>query len=210
MVGSLFGDTIKYTYKGEIKIKENVTFKRADDKYIHYISSSRTFNKIECKNVVEIISDNGDNIDFSCLNPSPVIEKEPDKKTVKTKPQNKPIPPSQFTARQVGGGFISIGAFTLYNTLNKECDNCTTTAGSANYLANEQALRNLQDFADEIKQSQEMGYIFIFLGGLFILLDKEDTKNSENVKPYSQNNSLNFNFQPTYQGANLTMSYDLD
>ena len=35
MVGSLFADTIKYTYKGELKVKENVTFKRADDKYIH-------------------------------------------------------------------------------------------------------------------------------------------------------------------------------
>ena len=76
MVGSLFADTIKYTYKGELKVKEDVTFKRADDKYIHYITSSKSFSKIECYNVVEIISENGDKIDFTCSEPSAVIKNE--------------------------------------------------------------------------------------------------------------------------------------
>ena len=52
MIGSLFADTIKYTYKGELKVKKDVTFKRADDKYIHYITSSKSFSKIECDKVV--------------------------------------------------------------------------------------------------------------------------------------------------------------
>ena len=61
IVGGLFADTIKYTYKGELKVKEDVTFKRADDKYIHYITSSKSFSKIECDKVVEITSATGNN-----------------------------------------------------------------------------------------------------------------------------------------------------
>ena len=76
MVGSLFADTIKYTYKGELKVKENVTFKKADDKYIHYITSAKSFNKIECDKVVEITSTKGENIEFSCSIETPPVEKE--------------------------------------------------------------------------------------------------------------------------------------
>ena len=80
MVGSLFADTIKYTYNGELMVKENITLKRVDNKYIHYITSSKSFSKIECDKVVEITSTNGENIEFSCSKPSTVIQKEPDKK----------------------------------------------------------------------------------------------------------------------------------
>ena len=76
IVGGLFADTIKYTYKGELKIKENVTYKRADDKYIHYITSSRTFSKIECNKVVEITSAKGENIEFSCSIKTTTVEQE--------------------------------------------------------------------------------------------------------------------------------------
>ena len=53
-------------------------------------------------------------------------------------------------------------------------------------------------------------YILMLVGGLFILFDKDDTGISENVQSAPQNQSLNFKFQPTYQGANLTMSYAFD
>ncbi len=74
MVGSLFADTIKYTYNGELMVKENITLKRVDNKYIHYITSSKSFSKIECDKVVEITSTNGENIEFSCSKPSTVIQ----------------------------------------------------------------------------------------------------------------------------------------
>ena len=122
LVCSLFADTIKYTYKGELKVKEDVTFQRADDKYIYYITSSKSFSKIECDKVVEITSTKGENIEFSCLKVSTVIQKEPDKKVSETNLNKKPIPTSNFTARQVGGGFISMGAFVLFNNLKKELD----------------------------------------------------------------------------------------
>ena len=189
MVGSLFADTIKYTYKDKLKVKENVTFDRADDQYIHYITSSRTFSKIQCNDVVEIISDNGDKIDFSCSKTSSIIEKTHNKKSS----EDKPISTKKFTKRQVGGAFISLGAFNLYNNLDKTCED----------LHHYQ----VESCFDDINESRKWGYVFIFLGGLLILFDSEDIGKSNNMNPPTKNQALNFNIQPAYQGANLTMSY---
>ena len=114
-----------------------------------------------------------------------------DKKGSEANLNKKPIPTSNFTARQVGGGFISMGAFVLYSTLSKECNDCTTTSSSSWQI--QKALNNLQKFSDEIKKSHKTGYILIFLGGLLILFDREDIGTSESVKPSTQNQSLNFN-----------------
>ena len=181
MVGSLFADTIKYTYKGELKVKKDVTFKRADDKYIHYITSSKSFSKIECDKVVEITSTKGENIEFSCLKVSTVIQKEPDKKVSETNLNKRPIPTSNFSARQVGGGFISMGAFVLYNNLGKECED--RYGGECNKSS------EITDFLNSVEESQKTGYILIFLGGLLILFDSDDIGTSESVKPSTQNQS---------------------
>ena len=60
----LLADTIKYTYKEEIKIKDNVTFKKTDDKFVYYITSSKSVSKIPIKSVIEITSDNGEIIEL--------------------------------------------------------------------------------------------------------------------------------------------------
>ena len=62
----LFADTIKYTANGEEKVKDNVIFNKVDNNYVYYISSTKTINKIQCNQVIEIISETGDNINFNC------------------------------------------------------------------------------------------------------------------------------------------------
>ena len=80
----LFADTIRYTVNGEEKVKDNVTFKRTDGEYIYYITPTKSFSKIECHKVVEIISKTGENIDYSCLELSKMVKEEPNKKISKT------------------------------------------------------------------------------------------------------------------------------
>ena len=192
MVGSLFADTIKYTYKGELMVKENVTFKRADDKYIHYITSSKSFSKIECDKVVEITSTKGEIIEFSCSSSSntPSLEQEKLLKKVDSKP---------MSMNKVGGGFILLSGILLMNT-TKECEDCESTWG----ISTSEALENMQNHFDNIEKQQKLAYMSLIAGGLCFLLD------SHYQKAEPSNQALNFNLQPTYQGANLTMSYAFD
>jgi len=78
----LFADTIRYTVNGEKKVKDNVTFKRTDDKYIYYITSSKSFSKIECDKVIEIISKSGDNINFNCSEEKLLIKESLETKNI--------------------------------------------------------------------------------------------------------------------------------
>ena len=57
---------IHCTVNGEEKVKDNITFNKVDNNYTYYISSTKTINKIECNQVIEIISETGDNINFNC------------------------------------------------------------------------------------------------------------------------------------------------
>ena len=194
MLGSLFADTIKYTYKGELKIKENVTYKRADDKYIHYISSSRTFSKIECDKVVEITSTKGENIEFSCSISSNILSLEQEKPLKKV--DSKPL-----SMNKIGGGFIVLSGILLMNT-TKECEDCE--ASYSNDISTSEALDNMQKHFNNIEKQQKLAYMSLIAGGLCFLLD------SHYQKAEPSNQALNFNLQPTYQGANLTMSYAFD
>ena len=196
MVGSLFADTIKYTYKGELKVKEDVTFKRADDKYIHYITSSKSFSKIECDKVVEITSATGENIEFSCSISSNILSLEQEKplKKVDSKP---------MSMNKVGGGFIFLSGILLMNT-TKECEDCDPVNLPNYYISTSEALGNIESHLDKIERKQKLAYMSLIAGGVCLLLD------SHYQKEESSNQALNFNLQPTYQGANLTMSYSLD
>ena len=144
MVGSLFADTIKYTYKGELMVKENITFKRADNKYIHYITSSKSFSKIECDKVVEITSTKGDNIEFSCSSSSntPSLGQEKPLKMVDSKP---------MALNKVGGGFILLSGILLMNT-TKECEDCESSY--YNGISTSEALGNIESHLDKIEKNK--------------------------------------------------------
>ena len=98
--------------------------------------------------------------------------------------------------RNIGGILISAGAYTLYQQQSKECPTCDD-------------IEDWELFSEQIEKFNKRGYTMIMLGGLFIFFDLEEVLN-KSLQSSSKNKSLNFNLQPTYQGANLTMSYSFN
>ena len=82
---------------------------------------------------------------------------------------------------------IAIGGGLLLLNTEKECEGC-----------------DIQKHLNNIEKQQKAAYVSLIAGGLCFLLD------SHYQKAEPSNQALNFNLQPTYQGANLTMSYSLD
>ena len=121
---------------------------------------------------------------------------EPD--ATKTEVDNKPIPLNEIRWDYFGGGFILLSGFLLMKT-TKECEDC-----EGSHLSTSEALDNIQSHINTIERQQKLAYMSLIGGGLCLLLDSHHKK----VEPSNQ--ALNFNLQPTYQGANFTMSYTFD
>ncbi len=57
----------------------------------------------------------------------------------------------------LGGAFIALGGTFLLINNNKECDNCDT-------------ISDINNFSDDIKLTNNIGYILIIVGGIFIAM----------------------------------------
>ena len=148
MVGSLFGDTIRYKAGLLLaKTKVNVEFLGVSDKKVYFIDVNNNIDFVVCKTVKEIINSDGNEIIFDC----------------KRKTYNVRTGKDGFEyaglSHKIGGLLIALGGTMLITNLDKECDNCVTT-------------EQYKVFTNDIKAQQKIGYAFIIMGGLIIAIGK--------------------------------------
>ena len=107
---------------------------------------------------------------------------------------DKPLP-----LNKIGGGFIVLSGFLLMKT-TKGCNTCEPN----HEYSTSEAIENTVSYINKMEKLQKNAYMCLIAGGMFLLFD------SHIQKVESSNQALNFDFQPTYQGAALTMSYAFD
>ena len=154
MVGSLFGDTIvvknerKNDKTGKVKTYNSETMGEYVGilNAIAYLRVAGELKEFNCVDVISIFDDDRKPISWDC-NENSFVPNSLNELDVK-KIAKKPI---------VGGTLIAVGGLFLFNNLDKNCDDCETA-------------KQVDDFLDEVKSTQKIGYIFIALGGIFVAL----------------------------------------
>ena len=106
-----------------------------------------------------------------------------------------------FPATKIGGGLIILGGIQLLRS-TEDCIDCVAVGA----ITSEQALANLRGNLDAMEQKQNLAFWFLILGGCALLLDSDN----QTVESSTQNQSINFKFEPVYKGAHLTMKYSLN
>ena len=153
MVGSLFGDTIRYKESLLLeKIITNVEFLGVSDKKVYYKDANNNIDLVACKLVKEIVDSDGNEIIFDCK-----------RKTYNVRTGKK----SDMTykdgfeyaglSHKIGGLCIALGGAMLITNLDDECTGCSTPD-------------DIEDFTNSIKAKQKIGYLFIIMGGLIIAI----------------------------------------
>ena len=105
-----------------------------------------TLEEFNCPDVILIFDNERRPIEYDCST-NTFVPKTLNELDVK-KLAKKPI---------IGGTLIAVGGLFLFNNLDKNCDDCETA-------------KQVDDFLDEVKSTQKIGYIFIILGGIFVAL----------------------------------------
>ena len=153
MVASLFGDTLVYKVESMRDRKPYTRNVEVDGNFegiMHRIAYMRKSNgkleEINCVDIISIFDDNRKPISWDC-NENSFVPNTLNELDVK-KLAKKPI---------IGGTLIAVGGLFLFNNLDKNCDDCETA-------------KQVDDFLDEVKSTQKIGYIFIILGGIFVAL----------------------------------------
>ena len=155
MVGSLFGDTIRY--KESLLLEKtitNVEFLGVSDKKVYYKDANNNIDLVVCKLVKEIVDSDGNEIIFDCK------RKTYNERTGKKNDRKyKKGLETAGLSHKIGGFLIAVGGTMLITNLDKECDKCVTT-------------EDIKDFTNGIKAQQKIGYAFIIMGGLIIAIGK--------------------------------------
>ena len=152
MVSSLFAD--KVVYQVEKKTKESVLKfnEEVEGEYLGVLDGKtyiRTNNEklkaINCSDVIVVIDDDEKPIQFDCSESTfiPKTLTELDVKEIK-----------KF---YFGGILIAAGGLILYETIDRECDDCET-------------LDDDEHFTDIGIFIQKMGYGFIIVGGILVAM----------------------------------------
>ena len=158
IVGCVFGDTIKYKKSkpfGGFKdgMLDNIEYLGVSEDDIHYKKSmgflGNTYGILKCADVYSILDSSQIEIKYSC-----------DDFTFN--PANKNIPqmiktPTNEKEGHLGGILIAIGGGVLLSITEKECNDCDT-------------LDKVNDYTEEIKSTQQIGYLFIMVGGLLVTI----------------------------------------
>jgi hypothetical protein len=161
IVGCVFGDTIVYE-RALLGFKEEATILKAtiikiENGELWYTQKSLLGGKqgtIPCEKIVQLINSDNREIEFDCVaNTYQVTEFEIKK----------------HNTAKLGAIFISIGGAILFTNLDKRCDDCELTGTSSSAMV--QWANNVNDFENEVINTQRIGYVFIILGGLLIALD---------------------------------------
>jgi len=158
-VGCVFGDTIKWQDsnakdKGKTYDIANVEFLYTKYNRLYYLDYRGEKVVIECSWVISITDSEGNKIEFNCDDDSSETYEEETKiessEDVQSIIQNteKPL---------VGGLFILLGSGILLVNTGNECNECDS-------------LDDVEDFANEIKTQNQLGYLFIAIGGAMITL----------------------------------------
>ena len=162
IVGSVFGDTIKYE---AIDFDGNVYTTSITGEYAG-IYNNKVFVRtekgeifeIDCEDVIIIIKDDLSSVEWNCSEETytPKTLTEADIKKL----QKRPI---------VGGTLIAIGGALVFTTLGKECgDDCELSGTSQSAM--EKWAENNKDFQDGILDTQKIGFGLIALGGILVAL----------------------------------------
>ena len=155
MVGSLFGDTIRYK-EGLLltKTKVNVEFLGVSDKKVYFKDVNDNIDFVVCKTVKEIINSDGNEIIFDCKRKTYNVRTgEKSDRTYKDGMEYAGL------SHKIGGLCIALGGTMLITNLDDECTDCSTT-------------EDIKDFTNSIKAQQKIGYSFIIMGGLIIAIGK--------------------------------------
>ena len=96
--------------------------------------------------------------------------------------------PFSSTGQLIGGFMIGLGGFYLWETIGADCDDCSPS--------------ELNKWLKDTEDIQKQGFFLIGLGGIIIGINA-----IVNISNSHQSTPLDFNFQPTFNGANLSMTY---
>ena len=161
LVSFCFSDTIKFKKErlfrsDQIRVVENVDIVGISEDGIRYnISSSvlgTSFNIVECENVIEILDNNNNNIEFSCYPISIDIELEED-----ITPQNIKFNRNPLT--MLGGVCITLSGVTqMYNY---------------HYLENTDD--DLDDMLEKTEKIDKFSIFMLTIGGFFIFLGESQS-----------------------------------
>ena len=116
--------------------------------YFEYYKLDGKYGTKEYKDVLKIYNTKG-NILYPDMNIKTVSK---DFTSSSTKLQK-----SSFKGGYAGGVLIAVGAGILFRNTGKECDDCDTP-------------EKLDRFKSSFNFTQQTGYAFIFLGGIFVSL----------------------------------------
>tara|TARA_B100000315_G_C14094910_1_gene370966 strand:+ start:16 stop:507 length:492 start_codon:yes stop_codon:yes gene_type:complete len=153
MVGSLFGDTIRYK-EGLLlaKTKVNVEFLGVSDKKVYFIDVNNNIDFVVCKTVKEIINSDGNEIIFDCkIKTYNIRTREKSDRTYKDGIEYLGL------SHKIGGLCIALGGTMLITNLDDECIDCST-------------IEAIEDFTKGIQAQQKIAYLFIIMGGLIIAI----------------------------------------
>ena len=151
IVGCVFADTISYNQGNNKRTIENVKFLFSKHQRVYYTDNNGKRDFIDCSSVRRITDKNGNDIDFDCADKSNLINEE-----IKVESSEDVQSIIQNTEKPlVGGLFILLGSGILLVNTGNECNECDS-------------LDDVEDFANEIKTQNQLGYLFIAIGGFMI------------------------------------------
>ena len=160
MVGSLFGDTIKWqdaNAKGKTYDITNVEFQYIKHQRVYYLDYRGIKVIIECPKVVSITDSEGNEIEFDCDDGSfsTIVTTEEEIKVESSKDVQSIIQNTQKPL--VGGIFIGIGSLILLSNVEPECDYCSTPDEWSTRM-------------DEFYGIQKIGYVCLVVGGFLLAM----------------------------------------
>jgi len=161
--------SIEYTRKGlfgseKLIVVNNAQFKRQVGTHLMFSNSTSLIGDnlidVNCRNLISIKDEENKNEYNDCKSFLIKINNKNTEGNFNTKiieklDKGRVIGTYKSPLRAIGGVFIAIGSGLLINNLNEECSDCDS-------------IEKVNDFAEEVKSQQKIGYTFILIGGLLI------------------------------------------